>query len=74
MAYVLWLLAYGLWLMVYLTPYALHLRIVNKIGHAIIEIVILMAYGLWFMAYGLGFMAYAFGLMSYLLCINTLHN
>ena len=41
-----------------LMPYNLYLNILDKVGHAIIEIVIVMAYGLWLMAYGLGFMAY----------------
>ena len=49
-----WLLASGLYLIPfasYLTPYALHLNILHKVGHAIIEAVILMAYGLWLMVY-----------------------
>ena len=73
-----WLLAYAIYLIpyaLYLTPYALYVSIVHKIGHAIIEIVILMAYGLWFMAYCLGFMGYAFigAFFSFLLLVSCGH-
>ena len=55
MPYTLYLTPYAL----YLTPYALYLSILHKIGHAIIEIVIVMAYGLWFRVYGLWLMRLA---------------
>ena len=55
-----WLLASGLYLIPYtlclmphtlrLMPYTLYLNILDKVGHAIIEIVILLAYVLWLMA------------------------
>ena len=47
------LIPYTLCLMPYTLRLMPYLSIVHKIGHAMIEIVIVMAYGLWFMAYGL---------------------
>ena len=39
-----------------LMPYTLYLNIVDKVGQAIIEIVIVMAYVLWLMSYSLWLM------------------
>ena len=57
-----------------LMPYTLYLNILDKVGHAIIEIVMLLAYVLWLMAYCLWLMAYGSWLMVYAFALYLIKN